>query len=810
MPYAAGRKDVRCQVAIEKMTIVDIDGDVSDLDDVLVHCEQSSVFQPVHASKLGEYATGASLLSINPYSQLLSKFQEIGKQLSISFSYSEYHLKSANIHDPDGFIIRTDEYLEKLRREYPELFNRKDKLTADIDVYDRALEMIRHVDLPSVDFDELFRSKFLKFRFGTLPVDNVSHVGAFNDRSFRFYPFDSDKDRAWCAYITAQEYEAEVDDIFRSLGFERLFIPDVVHGSQEGARQMIADGLAQKKEKALRLNEEIQGFIDSEKEQFLCRYCEVRFLHDAYGLRKYSVVIKSHFHVVGFVASKDRDLFLDSFADMPQVTVSHKPAEKDTRLSTPVRLRNNWFVRPFEMFVSMYGYPSYQDVDPTPFVAYTYSLLFGMMFGDLGHGLAVALLGAFLWSKKKVVLGAIMARIGAVSAFFGLLYGSVFGNEHLLDPLFHALGFEEKPIEVLSPSTTSSLLIAAISIGVAIIVAAILYNIATGIKRRDFSRAILSQNGVAGLIFYTSLLMGVIRMLSSQNAFSTPYVIFLIGLPLLLIFLKKPVTRLFRYIFRHKIIESDKELQQTSLSEAKDEDIREVFTSEFLTIRFGRLPTGSYDKLIYYSNEPFFIFPIRTDREYIWCIYAASKTDISEIDAIFQDLYFERIYIPDSELKDSRSVRDYIYQCIETYQPPTMDEKSEHKTKLTGGRPKSFGQILFPEGIGAFLAENFFEMFEILLSFVTNTMSFLRVGGFILTHAGMMSVVYSLSQMVGSGASPLIIVLGNIFVMAMEGLIVGIQVLRLEFYEIFSRFFSGEGEPFQPVHVDYNTEPQEV
>ncbi len=94
-------------------------------------------------------------------------------------------------------------------------------------------------------------------------------------------------------------------------------------------------------------------------------------------------------------------------------------------------------------------------------------------------------------------------------------------------------------------------------------------------------------------------------------------------------------------------------------------------------------------------------------------------------------------------------------------------------------------------------------MFENVLSYITNTVSFLRVGGFILSHAGMMAVVLTLMEMIGGFGSPIVFVIGNIFVMAMEGLIVGIQVLRLEFYEIFSRFYEGDGKEFRPVVVSY-------
>ena len=105
---------------------------------------------------------------------------------------------------------------------------------------------------------------------------------------------------------------------------------------------------------------------------------------------------------------------------------------------------------------------------------------------------------------------------------------------------------------------------------------------------------------------------------------------------------------------------------------------------------------------------------------------------------------------------------------------------------------------------GMFLLESFFELFEIMLSYVTNSVSFVRVGAFALSHAGMMSVVHMLAgvkegHLTGSPVTAAIVmVLGNLLVMGIEGLVVGIQVLRLEFYEIFSRFYSGDGEEFKP------------
>lgn len=106
-----------------------------------------------------------------------------------------------------------------------------------------------------------------------------------------------------------------------------------------------------------------------------------------------------------------------------------------------------------------------------------------------------------------------------------------------------------------------------------------------------------------------------------------------------------------------------------------------------------------------------------------------------------------------------------------------------------------------PESWGNFIMQNFFEVFEYLLSYATNTMSFLRVGAFVLVHAGMMLVVFTLAEMTSGIGYVLIAIIGNVFVMGLEGLLVGIQVLRLEFYEMFSRFFDGDGRPFNPVVV---------
>lgn len=106
-----------------------------------------------------------------------------------------------------------------------------------------------------------------------------------------------------------------------------------------------------------------------------------------------------------------------------------------------------------------------------------------------------------------------------------------------------------------------------------------------------------------------------------------------------------------------------------------------------------------------------------------------------------------------------------------------------------------------PEHWGETIMQNLFEVFEFILSYLTNTISFIRVGAFVLVHAGMMSVVFTLAEMFSGVGFAIVVLIGNAFIIALEGLLSGVQSLRLEFYEMFSRFYNGSGHPFIPVAV---------
>ena len=94
-----------------------------------------------------------------------------------------------------------------------------------------------------------------------------------------------------------------------------------------------------------------------------------------------------------------------------------------------------------------------------------------------------------------------------------------------------------------------------------------------------------------------------------------------------------------------------------------------------------------------------------------------------------------------------------------------------------------------------------------LLSYLSNTMSFLRVAAFVLVHAGMMMAVFAIGGMFQTVGYTVAVIVGNALVMGMECVLVVIQIMRLEFYEMFSRYYNGDGKPFRPLALNPEKKP---
>jgi len=125
---------------------------------------------------------------------------------------------------------------------------------------------------------------------------------------------------------------------------------------------------------------------------------------------------------------------LEAALDRAQTRALLRFAPPPAELHPPRVLHNPAWLEPFEPFAKALGVPGDDEADPTPVLAAVVPLLFGYMFGDLGQGLLLVLLG--LWLAPRFALARLLVACGASAAVFGLLFGSLFGIEGIIPALW--------------------------------------------------------------------------------------------------------------------------------------------------------------------------------------------------------------------------------------------------------------------------------------------------------------------------------------------------------------------------------------
>lgn len=165
----------------------------------------------------------------------------------------------------------------------------------------------------------------------------------------------------------------------------------------------------------------------------------------------------------------------------------------------PSLVRYPGWLAPFVPLVKSYGVPRYGEFDPALPFAITWLLLFGAMFGDVGHGAVILLLAAALY-RRLGRMAWIGVAAGGVSMLFGVLYGSIFGFEDIVEPVW--LSPLHDPVRVLA---------LAVAFGVGFIAFTLLANAYNrGVAGRA-AEALFDSSGLAGLVFY----LGAVGALAS-------------------------------------------------------------------------------------------------------------------------------------------------------------------------------------------------------------------------------------------------------------------------------------------------------
>jgi len=454
--------------------------------------------------------------------------------------------------------------------------------------------------------------------------------------------------------IYPKQFKEETNNLLKSLNWNQLLIPEGIKGNPTQIIEQIDKTMVTLKSNISELSSIVE--LDKEEHKYILnKIYNTLVLEEKIGKLARQVDFGDNLFVVNvWVRDKDKISVEEAIGTVTnKFIITDKSArELGKQVKPPTKLINNWFVKPFELIVKMYGLPSYYEIDPTPFLAITFCLMFGIMFGDIGQGLVYFIAGLFLY-KKMEDPGGILMRLGGSSIIFGFVYGSLFGLEQAELPWLPSL--IGRPLD---PKNIPMILLMGVVFGIAVLTVSFIFGIINSFRRKDLEECLFGKNGVAGYLFFMSMVMIVVAITKIINLpVIIPVITLLFNLAVMI--LKEPITNIF--------------------------------------------------------------------------------------------------------LK---------------------------KKPLIHG------------SVGNYFTESIFEAVETILNALSNGISFIRVGAFALNHAGLFLAFLVMSELTTNIILKIIIIIiGNILILTLEGLVVFIQGLRLQYYEMFSKYFQGDGIEFQPIKL---------
>lgn len=637
---------------IEKMKFLSITGPKADIDRMVdTYLSRYEIHLENALSELKTVKDLRPYIETNPYRKELEQAREMAECFGGEALVRP--VPDMDIEHAVALVRRLHEAVSELREKKEECQARK-----------RALEDSRAQVVPfkglNYDVKTILSFRFMKFRFGRISREYYEKFSKYVYETIDTIMFKcvEDSGYVWIVYFVPGNLADKIDAIYASMHFERCFLSDEYEGTPREAGHVLEEKIQAVQGEIEQIEDQIRQLLDSGKEELLsaCKRLETYAVN--FDVRKMAACTKNGkntFYIIcGWVTQENAAAISKAVENDPDTFCIIEDDHNNIMSTPPTKMKNPKLFKPFEMYVEMYGLPAYNEIDPTILIGLTYSFLFGFMFGDAGQGLCLLIGGFLLYRFKKMRLAGIISCCGVFSTIFGVLFGSVFGFENIIDAAW--LRPQEAMTNLPFIGKLNTVFVVAIAIGMGIILLCMVLNIINSARSHDVEKLYFDTNGAAGLVFYFALASTLVLYMSGRALPATIILTVMFGVPLLLMFFKEPLA--------------------------------------------------------------------------------------------------------------------------------AMVEKKAGK---------------LPGGLGMFITQGIFELFEVLLSYFSNTLSFVRVGAFAVSHAAMMQVVLMLAGAEAGGTTNWAVVVGgNLFVCGMEGLIVGIQVLRLEYYELFSRFYRGSGRPFKP------------
>ena len=437
------------------------------------------------------------------------RFRELYTQASGRLQKISRHIPLAPQVQLGGVHVISEQELEETNRWLGQVWERCSAHEEGLRRLGDERQMVLQLEQALENFGELNidlgllqgERMFLDIHVGMVPRANVTQLKeAVTLANYLLFAYMEHEKSVHVIVVGPKgEHERELRSVLDTAGFRALPIPPELQHEPERVRAELDRRKLELAQQLQHENEDIRACANELREQFeqsrgilIMAEPFVRIDTAARSAGQLSIIS-------GWIPARDIPRIraaLEAALDNPFRIDARSPSS-DERPLVPSYMPDNRLMTPFATLVKQYGIPRYGEVDPTAIFALTFILMFGMMFGDVGHGATIALTAWLARSKLKTYT-LFVVSIGLSAVLFGLLYGSVFGYEHLFEALWIAPLSD--PVRMLS---------LALQWGVAFLVLISLISIYNRIIQGELVRALFDNNGVASALLYLSVLYGL-------------------------------------------------------------------------------------------------------------------------------------------------------------------------------------------------------------------------------------------------------------------------------------------------------------
>lgn len=314
-----------------KLKLYSITGDLNDLDRALQIFVELSCVYPVKSDEFINRVHGLTSISAeNTYKGMYEEIEEIEQENSIDIKP----------HDYNGDIAKSD---FKIKKDYCHTLHQsltqqqlsiKDK-TKLKNKYQDALTQVNSIMKLDVSLDDLFSCDYISIRFGKLPKDSLEILKIYDKKEIFFKLFEEEKNFYWCMYITVLKNKKEIDNIFSSLYFERIYISEFVHGTPENAIESMKKEIRQTEEELKKMKKELKELIALNIDELSKIKGYLLYNERINEAKKYVVGLGEKFNIKGFVSKNSVEEFQNSFKAIDNIEVDILPLHFDKRLKPP-------------------------------------------------------------------------------------------------------------------------------------------------------------------------------------------------------------------------------------------------------------------------------------------------------------------------------------------------------------------------------------------------------------------------------------------------------------------------------------------